>query len=349
MTPSTTEMPRLWIDNPDAGSSSGLLAAALALAGVLHLLLVLGVSFEAPEGASAQRTTRALEIVVLREAAPTQKEPEVADAYAQVNRSGGGAEEAPQADFTPPIEPVPETLASERFQAEALPPALVPPPAPDQDTERPPPALVLDEALTAAIESKPDIDPTSIPAPAPVPAPIPIPEALPEPLPEPEPIPELSPEPVAPVVTAAQILASRNLEIAELSDRIQHSSTAYANRPRRKAINASTREYKYASYLEAWRRKVERVGNLNYPQEAKRHKMYGSLILHVAVRADGSIEQIQVRRSSGFDLLDEAAVKIVELAAPFAPFPPDIRKETDVLDITRTWQFLSSNRLGWKN
>jgi protein TonB len=77
--------------------------------------------------------------------------------------------------------------------------------------------------------------------------------------------------------------------------------------------------------------------------------MYGNLILHVAVRADGNIERVRVLRSSGFDLLDEAAVKIVELAAPYAPFPPDIRAEADVLDITRTWQFLSSNRLGWEN
>ena len=77
--------------------------------------------------------------------------------------------------------------------------------------------------------------------------------------------------------------------------------------------------------------------------------MYGTLILHVAVRADGSIEGIRVLRTSGFDVLDEAAIKIVQLSAPFAPFPPDIRSETDVLDITRTWQFLRSNRLGWEN
>ena len=94
---------------------------------------------------------------------------------------------------------------------------------------------------------------------------------------------------------------------------------------------------------------LERIGNLNYPEEAKRHKLYGTLILHVAVRADGSVERIRVLRSSGFDVLDQAAVSIVELAAPFAPLPPDIKAETDILDITRTWQFLRSNRLGWDN
>ena len=113
----------------------------------------------------------------------------------------------------------------------------------------------------------------------------------------------------------------------------------------RKSVNASTREYRYAAYLEAWREKVERVGNLNYPDEARRKRLYGDLILHVSVRSDGSLEKVRVVRSSGFPVLDDAAVRIVKLASPFAPFPPEIGKDTDVLDITRTWQFTSSNRL----
>ncbi|HIP53332.1 MAG TPA: energy transducer TonB, partial [Chromatiales bacterium] len=148
-------------------------------------------------------------------------------------------------------------------------------------------------------------------------------------------------------VTASQILASTEAEIARLTRRIEKRSSAYARRPRRRAINASTKEFRYAAYLEAWRRKIERIGNLNYPEEARRKGLYGNLVLHVAVRADGSVEQIRVVRSSGHKLLDEAAMRIVRLAAPFAPFPENIRKETDILDITRTWQFLRSNRLGW--
>jgi protein TonB len=174
------------------------------------------------------------------------------------------------------------------------------------------------------------------------------PTAPPVPEPQLEPAPVVEPEP-PPAVSAAQILASRSLEIARLSARIEETSSAYAHRPRRKAISASTREYKYAAYLEAWRRKVEQIGNLNYPEEAKKHKLYGNLILHVAVRSDGSLESVRVLRSSGFDVLDQAAVNIVKLAAPFSPFPSNISSDTDVLDITRTWQFLSSNRLGWEN
>ncbi|MBL3599879.1 MAG: energy transducer TonB [gamma proteobacterium endosymbiont of Lamellibrachia anaximandri] len=147
-------------------------------------------------------------------------------------------------------------------------------------------------------------------------------------------------------LTAAQLLASKNLEIARLTADLEEKSQAYAKRTRRKAVSASTREYKYSAYLESWRRKVERIGNLNYPDEAKRQRLYGNLVLHVAVKADGTIEQVRILHSSGHKLLDDAAIRIVRLAAPYSPFPNNIRKETDVLDITRTWQFLRSNRLG---
>ena len=168
---------------------------------------------------------------------------------------------------------------------------------------------------------------------------------------EPEPEPEVVPKPLerpAPAVDAAQILASRGAELERLTASLQAKSTAYASLARRKSVSANTREFRYASYLSAWARKVERIGNLNYPQAAREQRMFGSLILHVAVRADGSVEQIRIVRSSGYDLLDEAAIRIVELAAPFAPFPADIAAETDVLDIVRTWQFLQGGRLGWE-
>jgi len=146
-------------------------------------------------------------------------------------------------------------------------------------------------------------------------------------------------------VNAASLLASTQLEIDRLTTEIDRRSRSQQAPVRRKAVNASTREYRYASYLEAWREKVERVGNLNYPDEARRRKLHGDLILHVAVRADGSLEKVRVVRSSGFPVLDDAAVRIVRLASPYAPFPPELGKDTDVLDITRTWQFTSSNRL----
>ena len=146
-------------------------------------------------------------------------------------------------------------------------------------------------------------------------------------------------------VNASSLLASTQLEIDRLTAEIDRRSRSGNTPTRRRSVNASTREYRYAAYLEAWREKVERVGNLNYPDEARRKRLYGDLILHVSVRSDGSLEKVRVVRSSGFPVLDDAAVRIVKLASPFAPFPPEIGKDTDVLDITRTWQFTSSNRL----
>lgn len=310
-----------WSEPKGTLGRSNALPGALLVALAIHLLLVLGVGFERPPADSQAVRTRPLEVIVLRQPAPSDERPEEADAFAQVDRVGAGSERPQELAEASPIEPLPP-------EPEAREPPAPPPPEPDaaQVPEERPPQPDDAATLTATLEPLPPPEPE-----------------LPLPAQEPP------PPPPAPPVSAADILASRNLEIAQLAARIGEQTNAYANRARRKAISASTREYKYASYLEAWRRKVEAIGNLNYPEEAKRQKLYGNLILHVAVRSDGTLERVRVLRSSGVDLLDEAAIRIVELAAPFAPFPPEIRAEADVLDITRTWQFLSSNRLGWEN
>jgi periplasmic protein TonB len=161
-------------------------------------------------------------------------------------------------------------------------------------------------------------------------------------------LPETNEQQIEPTPSARQLLTSKNMEIARLTAELERKSEAYARLPKRKAVSASTKEYKYAAYLDAWRRKVERIGNLNYPDQAKRDKLYGNLVLHVAVKADGSVEQVRVLHSSGHKILDDAAVRIVRLAAPYSPFPNEIRKETDILDITRTWQFLRSGKINYE-
>ena len=153
------------------------------------------------------------------------------------------------------------------------------------------------------------------------------------------------PAPPEALPDATELLAN-TLKIAALSAELDRKLEAQSQRPRRKFISASTKEYNYAAYMEAWRAKVERVGNLNYPEEARKNNVSGSLILDVALNADGSVEEITVRRSSGSKILDDAAINIVKLSAPFAPFPDHIRKETDILHITRTWQFL--NKISFK-
>ena len=97
--------------------------------------------------------------------------------------------------------------------------------------------------------------------------------------------------------------------------------------------------------MHRWIEKVERVGNLNYPDQARRQKLYGSLILVVGIRKNGTIEEIVVRRSSGHKVLDDAAKRIVALSAPFAPLSGKLAEQTDILYITRTWEFKSNNSI----
>ncbi len=140
-------------------------------------------------------------------------------------------------------------------------------------------------------------------------------------------------------------LVQKSLEIIRLEAQISKNMEAYQKMPRRTFIGARTKEYRFAQYIEDWRVKVERIGNLNYPEQARRQQIYGKLQLSVSIKADGSVESIEVSRSSGQRILDAAAMRIVKLAAPFSPLPPDIRRDTDVLTITRTWNFTQADHL----
>ncbi len=133
-------------------------------------------------------------------------------------------------------------------------------------------------------------------------------------------------------------LADLSLAALKLQAQLDRRVEAYQKRPRRKFIGARAIEYRFAQYEEDWRMKVERVGTLNYPPEA-RGKLYGNLRLTVTIRANGSVESVELDRSSGLKVLDQAAYKIVRMAAPYAPFPANIRRDTDLLVITRTWFF----------
>ncbi|MBC7698551.1 MAG: TonB family protein [Bacteroidia bacterium] len=135
------------------------------------------------------------------------------------------------------------------------------------------------------------------------------------------------------------------LEMDRLEALIAKQSDDYQKRPKRKFIGARTKEYRYALYVDAWRQKVEKIGNLNYPEAAKDLKLYGQLQMTVSIKADGSIEKIELNKSSGHKVLDEAAKHIVEMAAPYAKFPDDVHKEIDVLSITRTWTFTKEENL----
>jgi len=155
---------------------------------------------------------------------------------------------------------------------------------------------------------------------------------------------ELKEQPEPPTPNAEELI-QRSLEIARLEAEIGRNLEAYAKRPRKKFISANTREFEYAAYMQSWVAKVERIGNLNYPDEARRRNLSGSLVLTVGINRSGTIESIEIVKSSGFQVLDEAAIRIVELGAPYAALPDQIRDKVDILLITRTWQFLPGNVL----
>ncbi len=131
-----------------------------------------------------------------------------------------------------------------------------------------------------------------------------------------------------------------SLSIASLRAQLDLQRQAYAKRPRKYTISsASTKKSQDALYLDNWRKRIEAIGNLNYPDAARRQQLYGNLRLLVSILPDGVVEEIRILQSSGHSILDQAALGIVQLAAPFQPFPDELRETVDILEIIRTWRF----------
>jgi len=285
---------------------------------VAHAIVILGVSFAPTDTPRINRNTMEIILVPTR----AQKSPEKAEYLAQANQDGGGESDKKERPSTPVAAPL---IATRAKLASATPP--VPPENPTPRKKSP------EKPVLARTETKSQLPTRQVQ------------ESETAPTEETNPRPKTNPQLKATPNVDAATLVTRSLEMASLNAELNKRLTAYAERPRHKFINARTQEYKYAAYMEAWRAKVERVGNLNYPDAARRRKLSGNLLLDVALKPDGSVQDIVLRRSSGKKVLDDAAIRIVELAAPFAPFPKDIREETDILHVERTWQFLSTNRL----
>jgi protein TonB len=137
---------------------------------------------------------------------------------------------------------------------------------------------------------------------------------------------------------AAQLM-QQSQDMASLHPETSRQRQWKSTLPRREFISANTREYEFASYMSSWVSKVERIGNLNYPHELRQKKLHGDLILTVGIQQNGTVESIDVRRSSGILEIDRAAINIVQMAAPYAPLPDNITDRVDILHITRTWRF----------
>ncbi len=317
--------PRASLETPPEITPTDRLSMTLCLALILHGVIILGVTF-APEDDPPPRY-ESMEIVLVQQQSQSDDEAKV---LAQASLDGGGeiTEEnsRPATPLPPPFpDNQPELAAPPPSEAQPAPAATE---AVQQATpEARPPSEQLDQIAVENTEAEQAATEVAEAQPAPAP------EAVKD---------EQTSKPEQRKRPSATALLTNSFKIAALSAEIKQKLKTKADRPKRKFVSASTREYKYAAYMEGWRAKVERVGNLNYPEEARRRNISGSLILDVALNPDGSVNQIVIRRSSGHKLLDDAAIRIVKLAAPFAPFPPAIRKDIDILHITRTWQFLNN-------
>ena len=310
--------------------NSDKLSLTLSIAIVIHFFIILGISF-VPEATPPKHRYNSIEVTLVQH--ESSKAPKEATALAQKNLDSGNfgdenvnplektdapiPDEQPELTVPPQMLPNPPENLSDDSEAEPV--AEASPIEPEQEQ------FMTKEADLA------DVEQAQIPdAKAETPA---------------EPANELPPQVAAthPLPSTAELIAS-SFKIAALSAQIQRRLANKSKRPRRKFIAAATREYRFAAYMEAWRAKVERVGNLNYPQDVRKNELSGSLILDVALLPDGSIDSISVKRSSNNPVLDKAAIKIVKIAAPYAEFPDSFSKETDILHITRTWRF-SNNKV----
>jgi protein TonB len=150
---------------------------------------------------------------------------------------------------------------------------------------------------------------------------------------------QATPQPDPLALPPGRLKVEHDMEMARLAAEIHLNSQLYAKRPSRKFVSASTREYAWAAYLRAWVDRAERVGNLNYPEEARRRGLAGVVVIDVGIRRDGSVERAVVMISSGMPLLDAAALRIAKLAEPYPPLPKTV-ENPDILDVTRTWRFM---------
>ncbi len=148
---------------------------------------------------------------------------------------------------------------------------------------------------------------------------------------------------------ATPLPLAASLEFASLKAKLDQKQQEYSKLPRVLRItSASTKSAEHASYLRYWIDRIEMVGNNNYPEEARRKAMYGDLRLAVMLLPNGAVEGVEILLSSGQRVLDQAAVRTVRLASPFAPFPAEM-KQWDKLEIIRTWRFVPGNRMNTEN
>jgi len=335
--PLPAERPTFW------ARPANRLCVTLFIAALAHLALLLGVSVTLDK---PRPTSKSLDITLTTYA--RAEKPTDPDFIAEDNQSGSGTledkalptrtEPAPQP--TPSSKPVtapqPKPTPEPVIRQPAAEVAQVTPTPTPQPTPQPKPKPATEVAL-ATPTAKPTLKPQPTPAPKSTPKP------TQKPKPQPAPVTRAARPPAAPAPTFDR--SQLSAEIASLEADLSLDQQLYAKRTKvHRLTAASTLRDKGAWYKEAWRKKVERIGNLNYPDAARREGIHGSLRLLVSINRDGSLFEVLVLESSGQPLLDQAALRIVRLAAPFAALTGDLA-EFDRLEIIRTWRFERGDRL----
>lgn len=262
----------------------------LALAIVLHLLFIFGITFKEIE---KRATSQTLEITLAQH--KSAQAPVEADFLAQYNQEASGTQEkklelstTSQADFHDNV--VRDIVPEVKEQTQA----------PEQSKR------LITTLGTSSFKSPAELD---------------NPKAFLE-------------------SEITELMQQRQQEIASLEAKLAEQKQLYAKRPRKRQLSAeATREARDALYLDTFRRRVEQVGNQNYPALAKARKMFGDVRLLVAIKADGSLQDVRVLKSSGQRILDDAAIRSVRLSAPFDPFSAELKRDADILEIIRTWRF----------
>lgn len=281
---------------PTPLSQGDSLLTALFLAAVVHIAIVLGVNFTAPQ---PPKVNKSMEITVAH--TPLKKAPKDAKYLAAEHQLGAG-------DQTKKPEPL--------QHREAVPLSLPnPPPKKAQPQPAPLPAKPVTEKVLVQAKApvKVAVEPEQ-------------PVQTPEPVEVHEVAPKLSPE-------------ALQQQIAQLGERIRNSQQSTEESKIKFVHSISTHKYLAAQYVKDWEDKVERTGNLNYPEAARKKGASQTLTMDVGINADGSIYSMRVVKSSGNPALDDAAKRIVKMSAPFAALPDELLREVNVLVITRVWKF----------
>ena len=308
---------------------------------IIHLTIVLGVSFTAVSPPTNQPLVN-LEITLVKQ--QTDLAPEQADFLAQANNEGGGETDTKSPEPTPDA-PLP--IAEEKASLTPLPQVAVAAPIPDPTPEPEPivqPEITAPEPVKQTppepvkpkVVEKPPAKPAKVITQAKAKRKV---EKTVEVADKKQVKPEVTPP--KPQISARTLKLPTQSEIALLERQFDASAKALSKRPKKRRISAATKEYSAAAYMKSWEMKVERIGNFNYPQEARRQGLSGSLMLSVDINPDGSVPPngIVISRSSGYDVLDNAAVKIVKLGAPYSAIPEKVLQGNDMLTIIRTWKF----------